>query len=213
MASKRIDVQVTGKDNTSSAFSSVSKNISKLGTEAGKSGTTIGQSISKGASTASTAIGKLGSTASSAFQKIASGAASAGSSIARSMDSASGAITGLVGSLGAYEIAQSAWTGSTTADFNKQFLATKMSTAAANQYVASIQSIVAAVPGPDTWMSNLLSGAVQKQTNISTSALTALGSAAADYYLTSTQMGKSSIETQNDLNEYIRTGNTTQIVS
>ena len=211
MASSRIDVRVDGKDNTSSAFKSVSTSISKLNQEAGKAGSTIGQSINKGVQTASTSIGKLGSTASSAFQKIASAAGSAGKSISSSFDGISGALSGILGGYGLMNVAQAAWSGAVSQDFNKQFLATKMSTAAANEYVSTIQNIVAAVPGPDSWMNNLLSGAVAKQTNLSSGELRTLADMSASYYLTATGMGKSAIETQNDLNEYIKTGNTTQL--
>jgi hypothetical protein len=211
MASSRIDVRVDGKDNTSSAFNSVSSSISKLNSTASKAGQTIGSAIGKGAQTASTTIGKLGTTASSAFQKIASAASSAGSSITSSFSGISGALAGLTAGYGALEVAQSAWSGAVSQDFNKQFLATKVGTAAANEYVSTIQNIVAAVPGPDSWMNNLLSGAVAKQTNLSSAELQTLADMSASYYLTATGMGKSSIETQNDLNEYIKTGNTSQL--
>ena len=211
MASSRIDVRVDGKDNTSSAFNSVSKSISKLNAAAGKAGTTIGTAIGKGAQTASTSIGKLGSTAASTFQKIASGASSAGKSIASAFDGIGGAVSGLAAGYGAMEVAQAAWSGAVQQDFNKQFLATKIGTAAATQYVKTIQDIVAVVPGPDTWMNNLLSGALAKQTNLSSQELKTLADMSASYYLTATGMGKSSIETQNDLNEYIKTGNTSQL--
>ena len=199
MASSRIDVRVDGKDNTSSAFKSVSSSIGKLGQEAGKAGSTVGQAIGKGAQTASTSIGKLGTTASSTFQKIASGASSAGKSISSAFDGISGAIAGIAAGYGAMNVAQAAWTGAAQADFNKQFLATKMSTQAANDYVSTIQNIVSVVPGPDTWMNNLLSGAVAKQTNLTSAELKTLADMSASYYLTATGMGKSSIETQNDL--------------
>jgi hypothetical protein len=211
MASSRIDVRVDGKDNTSAAFQSVSTNISKLGQAAGKAGATIGQAIGKGAQTAATTLGKLGSTATSVFQKIAAGAAGAGKSVAQAFDGISGAITGLLGGYGAMNVAQLAWSGAVSADFNKQFLATKMGTDAANNYVKTIQDIVSVVPGPDSWMNNLLSGAVAKQTNLSSTELKTLADMSASYYLTATGMGKSSIETQNDLNEYIKTGNTAQL--
>ena len=184
MASNRIDVRVDGKDNTSSAFNSVSGSIAKLSQGAGKAGSTIGQAIGKGATTASTTIGKLGTTASSAFQKIASAAGSAGKSIASAFDGISGAMGGLLAGYGAMEIAQSAWSGAVQQDFNKQFLATKVGTEAANNYVKSIQDIVAVVPGPDSWMNNLLSGAVAKQTNLSSEELKTLADMSASYYLT-----------------------------
>ncbi len=236
MASKRIDISVNGKDNTAGAFNSTSKNISKLGSEASKAGTTIGSSISKGATTASSAlsktgsigskvggligsamskganvasqaVSKLGSTASATFSKISSGASKASSS----MDGISGAITGLAGSYGLAEMASDAWTGATQRQFNTAYLGTKMSNDAAKGYIKTINEIVAAVPGDDTFMNTILTGAVAKQTNLTTAELNSLGSAVADYTTVSQAMGKSMIETQMDLKEYVSTGNTSQL--
>ena len=38
IASKRIDIQIDGKDSTSKAFNSASKNVSKLGSDTQKAG-------------------------------------------------------------------------------------------------------------------------------------------------------------------------------
>jgi hypothetical protein len=71
-------------------------------------------------------------------------------------------------------------------------------------YIKTIQQVVAEVPGDDTFMNNLLSGAVARQTNLSTDEIKMLGNATADYLTTSQAMGKSAIETQMDLKEYIQ---------
>lgn len=253
MASKRVDVNINGKDNTKGAFTSAANNMkeigkageatakqltstqqaiqnigktgrasgqsvasgmsigqaamNKLGTTASTVGSRIGSVISKGAQTASQAIQKLGTTASATFTKVANGAAKAGSSL----DGISGAITGIAGSYGAAEMASDAWTGATQRQFNVAYLGTKMSTTAANDYIKTINEIVAAVPGDDTFMNTILTGAVARQTNLTTTELKSLGSAVADYTTVSQAMGKSMIETQMDLKEYVQTGNTGQL--
>jgi hypothetical protein len=181
--------------------------INKLGSAASTVGSKISAAISKGSQTASSAIQKLGTTASATFSKISSGASKAGSS----MDGISSAITGLAGSYGVAEIASDAWTGATQRQFNTAYLGTKMSTQAASDYVKTINQVVAAVPGDDTFMNTILTGAVARQTNLTTQEISSLGSAVADYLTVSTAMGKSQIETQMDLKEYISTGNTGQM--
>jgi hypothetical protein len=206
VASKRIDININST-NAGSGFKSAGTEISKLKTEASGAGSTIGQSLSKGASNASSSIGKLGTTASKTFGTIKAGASAA----SKSFGDLGNAIASVASGLGAMEVAQAMWTGATTKEFNKAYLQTKMSSQAADQYISQIQRIVAEVPGDDTFMNNLMSGAVAKNTKISTKMLEDMGRASADYLATSTAMGKTQMETQNDLKEYLLTGNTTQL--
>lgn len=206
MASKRIDVNINST-NAGTGFKSAGSDIAKMKSEAGSAGTSIGQSISKGTSTASSAIGKLGSVASSTFGTIKAGASAASQSIG----DMGNAIASVAGGLGAMEVAQAMWTGATQKQFNSAYLQTKMSKQAADEYISTIQKIVAEVPGDDTFMNNLMTGAVAKQTNLTNAQLKQMGNLAADYLVTSQSMGKSQLETQMDLKEYILTGNTSQL--
>lgn len=184
-----------------SKLSSIGNSIfSTISSGASKAGTTIGNGLSKGASIGTQALSKLGSVGKSAVSGIAS-----------QFEGLNGVIAGAIGGFGLYEIGQAAWTGATQKQFNQAYLATKMSDSAAKGYVKTINDIVAKVPGDDTFMSTLLSGAVARQTNLSTDQLVTLGNAVADYTITSQAMGKSMIETQMDLKEYIQTGNTSQL--
>lgn len=184
-----------------SKLSSIGNSIfSTISSGASKAGTTIGNGLSKGASIGTQALSKLGSVGKSAVSGIAS-----------QFEGLNGVIAGAIGGFGLYEIGQAAWTGATQKQFNQAYLATKMSDSAAKGYVQTINDIVAKVPGDDTFMSTLLSGAVARQTNLSTDQLVTLGNAVADYTITSQAMGKSMIETQMDLKEYIQTGNTSQL--
>lgn len=187
--------------NALNRIGSISNSVSStLSNGFSKAGTTLGNSISKGAQVGSAALSKLGSVGKSAVSGIAS-----------QFEGLNGVIAGAIGGFGLYEIGQAAWTGATQKQFNQAYLATKMSDSAAKGYVKTINDIVAKVPGDDTFMSTLLSGAVARQTNLSTDQLVNLGNAVADYTITSQAMGKSMIETQMDLKEYIQTGNTSQL--
>ena len=196
---------------SSSAFSkaknAANNSNSSIISGSSKAATVSSSAFSKISTIASSAFGKVKSTASNAFSSISKGASSAASK----MDSLSSAVTGLIGSYSLLQVAQDAWTGATQAEFNTAYLATKMSDSAAQQYTKTIQSIVAQVPGDDTFMNQILSGAVARQTNLTTTQLQSLGSSVADYLAVSQSMGKSAIETQMDLKEYITTGNTSQM--
>nr|WP_302578244.1 hypothetical protein [Methanobrevibacter arboriphilus] len=230
----------TAQANINKLNSAVNNFNNQAGLGFNRTGNTIGQSISKGSSTGTSALSKLSSIGNSIFSTISSGASKAGttignglskgasigtqalsklgsvgksavSGIASQFEGLNGVIAGAIGGFGLYEIGQAAWTGATQKQFNQAYLATKMSDSAAKGYVKTINDIVAKVPGDDTFMSTLLSGAVARQTNLSTDQLVTLGNAVADYTITSQAMGKSMIETQMDLKEYVQTGNTSQL--
>jgi len=195
-------------------FSSLSADMSKakagynqVANSAGTTGSAIGRDITKGTTVASSGMSKLQTSSVSTFGAIKAGASAA----KNSLGDMGTLITGLVGGIGVMEVAQSMWTGSTTKQFNAAYLQTKMSSAAATEYISQIQKIVAEVPGDDTFMNNLMTGAVAKQTNLTATELKALGIASADYLTTSQAMGKTQLETQMDLKEYILTGNTSQL--
>ena len=191
----------------SSGVARASASLNTLKSTAASVGSSIGSAFSKGASTATAALSKLGSAASTTFGAIRAGASAA----SQSLGGIGGAVASLAGGFGALQMAQMVWSGSTAKEFNQALLATKVGTVAAAEYTSQIQKIVAAVPGDDTFMNQLLSGAVSKQTNLSVAQLTALGNATADYLTTSQGMGKAQLETQMDLKEYILTGNTAQM--
>lgn len=207
-ASKATSTNTSLFSKISSTASSAFSKVKSVGSSGFSSLVT---SASKFGSTASTVFGKVSSAASSAFGKIKSAGSSAFSSLSNSADSFSGALAAVGLSYGALDVATAAWSGSTQAEFNKAYLATKMSSSAASTYISQIQQIVAAVPGDDTFMNQLITGALARQTSLSVDQLYSLGNAAADYMAVSQSMGKSSIETQMDLMEYITTGNTSQL--
>ncbi|KAF5034827.1 hypothetical protein DSECCO2_592020 [anaerobic digester metagenome] len=206
--SREINAGVTGATKGWNKLKTMaSSTYNTITTGASKVGTTVSQGISKGVDTASSSFNKLKTSASSTFGTISAGAKAASSELG----GLGGVIAGLAGGMGIMEVAQSMWTGATAKQFNSAYLATKMSSAAANEYISQIQKIVAEVPGDDSYMNQLLTGAVAKQTNLSSTELKALGIAAADYVTVSRSMGKTLLETQMDLKEYVLTGNTGQL--
>lgn len=206
MASSRIDLRVDGKDNTKSAFDSVSKGISKIGTEANKAGATIGTGITKGAQTASNAVGRLKAAAEGTFGMIKAGADAAG----RSLGGMGSAISSLIGGFGALQAVQMAWTGASQREFNEMYLRTKMAGGAADKYLNTIADIVSQVPGDDTWMNALLTGALARETTMQADMLQRLGTVASKYVIAAQQTGAAilPVNAERELSSYIKTGNT-----
>lgn len=182
-----------------SAVDKVGQNASNAGTSmgrAGQTGTQMGNDISRGANVGATSLNKVSTNA---------------RGVSDSLDGITMAMGGVVAGFGAMQMVEMAWTGSTQAQFNKAYLATKMTDTAAQGYIKTIQDTVNVVPGDDTFLNQLLTGAVARQTNLTTAQITSLAYATADYTTVSQAMGKSQIETQMDLKEYVQTGNTSQL--
>ena len=207
MASSRIDVNVNGKDNTAAAFNSVGKHINGLKKEAASAGQTIGQAISQGAAIASAAASKMSASFSNAFGMIKAGAAGAKQSIG-DMGSA---IASLTAGFGAIEVASSMLGGAMTKQFTQAELAMKVGNDRAKELAGTISQIVAETPGDDTYMNQLLGGMVAKQQSLSNAELRTAGFLASDYIIKSRSVGKTMLETQMDLKEYLMTGNTGQL--
>lgn len=216
------DAAVNSAESHSSALGS---QISEAGTKA-KAGIDQAskglEGVSKEAGVAKTSVDKVGQAGETMGKDISNGAKTADAgltsisnkseSVGSSLNNLGGAIGGIAGSMTLMAIGNLAWSGANQAQFNKAYLASKMGTKAANDYVKQIQDIVAIVPGDDTFMNALLSGALAKQTNLSHDELMMLASDSADYMgFSVNQLGKSSVETQQDLMQYISTGNTSQL--
>lgn len=187
-------------------------------TNAGKSLNTIRAEMNSTASTGTSAFNKLSSIAQSAFSRMRAAGQSAISTIRRGISSLANAFSGLegiiggvIGSFGAMQMASVAMSGAMNKEMMKVWMTTKVGAKAAQEYQNIITEINIRSPAPSSFINQLLSGAVARQTNISTAALKTLGQAASDYFAASMMMGKSAIETQMDLIEYINTGNTAQL--
>lgn len=151
------------------------------------------------------------------FNQVGAASQRAGQSITSSMRSSMEsigmvgfALTSLLGGFSALTIAQSAMSGAMAQQSNMALLTRKFG-AEAESIAKNIQTIVSEVPGDDTFMNQLLSGAAYKAGETNVALLKEMGTAAADYMATSSSMGKNMIETQMDLREYFLTGNTTQL--
>jgi len=205
----------------SQAFNLIGNSATAAGskiTTAGKSLNTIRAEMNSTASTGTSAFNKLSSIAQSAFSRMRAAGQSAISTIRRGISSLAdafsgleGIISGVIGSFGAMEMASVAMGGAMDREMMKVWMTTKVGAKAAQEYQNVISEINMKSPAPSGFINQLLSGAVARQTNISTASLRLLGQAASDYFAASTMMGKSAIETQMDLIEYINTGNTAQL--
>lgn len=217
MASKQIGINITGKNNATSALRGAAKDIdglkksagtagSNINKSMGKTGSSIGQGISQGTRTASQALGGLKNSASSVWGSLKAGAGG----VKQSIGDLGSAVGGLLGGFTALQAATMAWTGSTQREFNEMYLRTKMAGSAADNYLDIIQDVVAQVPGDDTWMNSLLTGALARQTSLSADQLKRLGTVASKYVMAAQQTGAAVVpeNAERELTAYIKTGNT-----
>lgn len=83
--------------------------------------------------------------------------------------------------------------------------------ALAKQKMESISGIVQKLPGDDTAVQGLLSQAIAKDASLAEDELQKIGTAYADYASAMSFYGKSSIEAQQDMTNYILAGNTAEL--
>jgi len=205
MASKRIDITIAGTDKTKSAYDSASKGMKQISDSAQKAGQSVGDSMTKGTSQAQSALSKLGSTSTSTFGMIKAGASAASNSIG----GIGNALASVAGGYSALQAVQLAWSGATQRQFNEAYLRTKMAGGQADKYLDTIQKIVAEVPGSDTWMNSLLTGALARQTSLTEDKLRRLGVVASKYVTAAQQTGAAilPVNAERELTQYIKTGN------
>lgn len=91
------------------------------------------------------------------------------------------------------------------------FLSMNIGAEQAKKKLEEIRSVTDSLPGDDVTLQNLLSQAVIKDANMGADAMRNLGSAAADYMAGMQNFGKTSLETQQDLMNYILAGNTAEV--
>ena len=133
------------------------------------------------------------------------------SSIASSFDMVSSAITGVIGGMSLLDQATQMWDAATQRQNSQMYLLSvfgEENKQKALDMQTAIQQIVADVPGDDTFMNVIMTGALAKQTDLTTTQLREGANAIADYMMASEMNGKNAIETQQDLKTYILTGNT-----
>ena len=95
---------------------------------------------------------------------------------------------------------------------NKTFLEQAVGDpAVAQQKMNEIADIVQNLPGDDTAVQGLLSQAIAKDASLATDQLQAIGTAYADYASAMSFYGKSGIEAQQDMTNYILAGNTAEL--
>lgn len=191
----------------STASREMSNSLMSVQRTANLTGDSISRSISSGTRQAGTGFSNLsreGSNTTSALRKGIS-------SVVDSFDSLNGAISGAISGFGALEMASIGFGGAMNRQLLESWMRMKMSTAQAREYSKVISEVNMKSPAPSSFINQLLSGAVARQTNLSAGALKLLGQSASDYFVASQMMGKSAIETQMDLIEYIQTGNTSQL--
>lgn len=91
------------------------------------------------------------------------------------------------------------------------FLKMNIGAEGAAKQMKIINDLVAELPGDDVAIGGLLSQAAAKNAKISADELKRMGDNAADYFAAMNNYGKSSIEAQQDLTNYILTGNTAEL--
>ena len=127
------------------------------------------------------------------------------------IDSLNSKIIGLAGTIGLVDQATKLWDASTQRQTTQFYLGANLGEKKAKEMQLAIQDIVATVPGDDTFMNTVLSGAMAKQTDLTTQELTKGAQAMADYIAGSEMQGKNAIEAQQDLKSYILTGSIAEL--
>lgn len=94
---------------------------------------------------------------------------------------------------------------------NKQFLINAVGAEQAEKSMQSINDIVKELPGDDTALQGLLSSAVAKDASLTTEELTNMANNATDYFAAMSFYGKSASEAQQDMTNYLLTGNTAEL--
>ena len=91
------------------------------------------------------------------------------------------------------------------------FLKMSIGTEKAAKQMEIINDLVADLPGDDVAIGGLLSQATAKNATITADELERMGTNAADYFAAMSNYGKSSVEAQQDLTNYILAGNTAEL--
>ena len=96
-------------------------------------------------------------------------------------------------------------------EMNKTFLEMNLGAQGAGDAVKRINDIVADMPGDDTALQGLLSQAMVKNAGMTEESLRGMATAATDYFSAMSFYGKSATEAQQDMTNYILSGNTAEL--
>lgn len=94
---------------------------------------------------------------------------------------------------------------------NLAYLANNMGLDAAKTKMEEINDIVAKLPGDDTAIGGILSSAAARDSSLTKDNLESIAASAADYMAAMSYYGKTATEAQQDMTNYILTGNTAEI--
>lgn len=200
MASKRIDINISGKANAGNALKTTSEQINQLAKNAKKPielNVDTKRAISN-MQAAEKQAAKSSSNMKKSFDSVGSG-----------LDQIGMGLASVLGGFGAVEIGNMMWTGATQREFSKAYLAMQLGTDQAAAFAKEIERIVQLVPGDDTAMNNLLGSAATRGAAIKD--LEKLGRTASDYFIAAQKTGMTQIEASQDLNSYILTGTTGEL--
>ena len=96
-------------------------------------------------------------------------------------------------------------------EMNKTFLEMNLGAQGASDAVKKINNIVADMPGDDTALQGLLSQAMVKNAGMTEESLRGIATSATDYFSAMSFYGKSATEAQQDMTNYILSGNTAEL--
>lgn len=94
---------------------------------------------------------------------------------------------------------------------NLAYLANNMGLDSAKTKMEEINDIVAKLPGDDTAIGGILSSAAARDSSLTKENLESIASSAADYMAAMSYYGKTATEAQQDMTNYILTGNTAEL--
>ena len=218
MKKEEMDIVLRGVDDASSTFRAVESAAKDLGNtleSVGDEGSDGLDELGDGADQAEDDVRKLGDEAQKTGEEVddlGSKSQSSGATMQMAFQNIADGV--MRAKEGIVELGRNLMTTLELAGQQQQqetFLKMSIGTENASKQMKIINDLVADLPGDDVAIGGLLSQAAAKNSTITADQLERMGTNAADYFAAMTNYGKSSVEAQQDLTNYILAGNTAEL--
>ena len=218
MKKEEMDIVLRGVDDASSTFRAVESAAKDLGNtleSVGDEGSDGLDELGDGADQAEDDVRKLGDEAQKTGEEVedlGSKSQSSGATMQMAFQNIADGV--MRAKEGLVELGRNLMTTLELAGQQQQqetFLKMSIGTENAAKQMKIINDLVADLPGDDVAIGGLLSQAAAKNSTITADQLERMGTNAADYFAAMTNYGKSSVEAQQDLTNYILAGNTAEL--
>ena len=215
---EQMKIIISATDNASSTFRSVENAVDDLGDSlglVGDEGTQEMDELGNGADQAEDDVRKLGDEADKTADEVedlGNKSKSSGATMQMAFQNIADGV--MRAKEGVVELGRNLMETLDLAGQQQQqetFLKMNIGAEGAAKQMKIINDLVADLPGDDVAIGGLLSQAAAKNAGITADELKRMGTNAADYFAAMSNYGKSSAEAQQDLTNYILTGNTAEL--